>query len=279
MQSQRKMDVSISGLPSNHVNDNFRHKQTTNDQLARIMMKRETKECYSKNQIRLSSRSLNRMDTFHGGRMGIRYGLKDALSKFSDSLIWMVDNADVDNLEQSGALLSSLGKILQKNDIAVMVYLCCNEMLKKKGLALPAKDVIVKMKLQKCMPKNVKWTVVEGNAPPSYGYTYDRKTKKNIKSPEPTMNDFKMAQKIWQWALNAKFGSKEFPLPEDVKFLPLAVDTINAVHFELKETDMSTVQKASVLDKKRTSTTKSSSVGTKKANLIQRAFRNLISVF
>ena len=118
MQSQRKMDVSISGLPSNHVNDNFR--PPTIYQLARIMMTRETKECYSKNQIRLSSRSLNHMDTFHGGRMGIRYGLKDALSKFSDSLIWMVDNADVDNLEQSGALLSSLGKILQKKQY------CCD---------------------------------------------------------------------------------------------------------------------------------------------------------
>lgn len=194
MQSHRKMEVSISGLQSSH-NSNGKFGATKIYDLSRIMMQRESKECYSKNQIRLTSQALEHMDTFHGGRMGIRYGLKDALSKFSDSLIWMVDQADVDNLEQSGALLSSLGKVLQTNNIAVMVYLCCNEKLKKKGLALPAKEVIVKMKLQKCMPKNIKWTVVEGNAPPSYRYTYDRKTKKSIKPPEPTMNDFKMAQK------------------------------------------------------------------------------------
>ena len=131
MQSHRKMEVSISGLQSSH-NSNGKFGATKIYDLSRIMMQRESKECYSKNQIRLTSQALEHMDTFHGGRMGIRYGLKDALSKFSDSLIWMVDQADVDNLEQSGALLSSLGKILQKNDIAVMVYLCCNEKLKKK---------------------------------------------------------------------------------------------------------------------------------------------------
>jgi hypothetical protein len=266
MRSQRKIAVAISGLPSSHSHDgNF---CVPIHDLNQIMVQRETKECYSKNQIQLISQSIHHMENFFGGRMGTRYGLKDILSKFSDYLIWMVDQADVDNLEQSGALLLSLGNILQNKNIAVMVYLCCTEKAKNNGLVLPAKEVIAKMKLQKCMPKNVKWTVVEGNAPPIYGYTYDRKTKKMAKHPGPAVNDFKMAQKLWQFALNAKFGSEEFPLTEYGKSL-----------IQAKETETTTAQKASVLEKQRTNTTKSTSMVKNKGNLIQRAFRSLISVF
>ena len=64
--------------------------------------------------------------------------------------------------------------------------------------------------------------------------------------------------------LNAKFGNKEFPLPEDVKFChwhwiynkcnPFRVERNGHVHSP----------ESVCIGQKRTSTTKSSSVGTKK---------------
>ena len=82
MRSQRKIAVAISGLPSSHSHDdNF---CVPIHDLHQLMVQRETKECYSKNQIQLTSQSIHHMDNFFGGRMGTRYGLKDILSKFSD---------------------------------------------------------------------------------------------------------------------------------------------------------------------------------------------------
>lgn len=256
----RYINVTISGLP--HSNQNG-----SKSKLVGHMNTREIRRKYSKNQIRLSAEAIYNMETFHGGRMGTRWGLKQYLNDFTDVLVWMVDSADVDTLQQSAALLLSFNKVLESKNIPVMVVLSPGKKKSKKSGALSADEVMLKMKLEKCMPKKVIWAVMDLKSEvPSLYRHWDSKTKKYIESQPPTDAQMEMFQSIWQWSLNAKFGKDEFPLPENVNLLPLK---------EAKDTISNLNRKLDRLEK----TASKSALVHKKANFIQKVFRSIVSVF